>query len=193
MQPKISGHKNGERQCKTNYRPVSILSTVSKIYERILYRQVEIIFDEILSIYQCGFRKEFSSQHCLIVMLEKWKQSIDMGGCAGALLTDLSKAVYCLSHELLIAKLDAYGYSYNALKLIFSYLSNRSQRVKVNSSYSSWAEIKCGVPQGSILEPLLFNIYLCDLFLFVTPNIANYADDNTPYAICKDTPSAIKL
>ena len=112
-----------------------------------------------------------------------------MGGCAGALLTDLSKAFDCLSHELLIAKLDAYRYSYNALKLICSYLSNR---VKVNSSYSSWAEIKCGLPQGSILGPLLLNIYLRDLFLFVTSNIANYADDNTPYAICKGTPSAIK-
>ena len=92
-------------------------------------------------------------------MLEKWKQSIVMVGCAVALLTDLSKAFDCLSHELLIAKLDAYGYSYNALKLIFSYLSNRSQRVKDNSSYSSWAEIKCGVPQGSIMGPFLFNIY----------------------------------
>ena len=116
-------------------------------------------------IYQCGFRKGFSSQHCSIVMLEKWKLSIDMGGCARALLTDLSKAFGCLSRELLIAKLDAYGYSYNTLQLMFSYLNNRSQRVKVNSSYSSWAEIKCGVPQCSILGPFLF-IYLYIYYLF---------------------------
>ena len=64
--------------------------------------------------------------------------------------------------------------------------------MKVNSSYSSWAEIKWEVPQGSILGPLLFNICIFDLFLFVTPSIANYADDNTPYVICKDTPSVIK-
>ena len=88
---------------------------------------------------------------------------------------------------LLIAKLDAYGFGYNSLKFIYSYLTNRYQRVRINSAYSSWSEINCGVPQGSILGPLLFNIYMCDLFLFVAPNIANYADDNTPYATCKDT------
>ena len=120
-------------------------------------------------------------------MSEKWKTSIDKGGYAGALLTDLSKAFDCISYDLLIAKLDAYGFGYNSLKFIHSYLNNRYQRVRINSTYSSWSEIKCGVPQGSILGPLLFNIYMCDLFLFVAPNIANYADDNTPYATCKDT------
>ena len=181
------GHKNGARQDKTNYRPISILSTISKLYERILYSQINNGFNDILSIYQCGFRKGFSTQHCLIAMLEKWKTSIDKGGYAGALLTDLSKAFDCISYDLLIAKLDAYGFGYNSLKFIHSYLNNRYQRVRINSTYSSWSEIKCGVPQGSILGPLLFNIYMCDLFLFVAPNIANYADDNTPYATCKDT------
>ena len=179
-------HKNGERQLKGNYRPVSILSLISKIYERILYNQLYNTFDNILSISQCGF----SSQHCLIVMLEKFKESIDRKECCGALLTDLSKAFDCLSHDILIAKLEAYGFDYISLKLMHSYL-NRFQIILVNSKYSLWSEIICGVPQGSILGPLLFNIYLSDLFIFVSPNIVNYADDNSPYATSKDTKSVI--
>ena len=82
----------------------------------------------------------------------------------GALLTDLSKAFDCLSHRLLIAKLHAYGFDYFALKLVNEYLTNRKQRTKVNMSYGSWEEILFGVPQGSILGPLLFKNFLCDLF-----------------------------
>ena len=141
--------------------------------------------ENILSNYQCGFRKNYSSQHCLLVMLERWKRCLDKKGSAGVLLTDLSKAFDCLNHDLLIAKLHAYGFDYNSLKLIQDYLSYRFQRVRINSSYSSWKTILQGVPQGSILGPVLFNIYLTDLFLFTADsNIANYADDNSPYA-CK--------
>ena len=180
------GHKNGDRQNKSNYRPISILSTISKIYERVIYDQISTKFNDKLSIYQCGFRKGYSTQHCLMVMLDKWKSSLDEGGYAGALLTDLSKAFDCIFYDLLIAKLEAYGLGYKSLKFIYSYLTNRHQRVRINSKYSSWSTINCGVPQGSILGPLLFNIYMCDLFLFVKPNIVNYADDNTLYATSKD-------
>ena len=97
-----------------------------------------------------------------MAMIEKWRKFLDTGGHAGALLTHLSKA---LDHELLIAKLHAYGFDNDALKFIYSYLKGRKQRTKINSSYSSFAEILFGVPQGSILGPLLFNAYICDLFL----------------------------
>ena len=110
----------------------------------------------------------------------------------GALLADLSKAFGCLNHDFLIAKLNAYGFSLPALRLIHGYLSNRKQRTRINNSYSTWMEIVFGVPQGSILGPLLFNIFLADLFFIVnSTDIANYADGNTPYATANDIDSLI--
>ena len=145
-----------------------------------------------MSKYQCGFRRGYNAQHCLITLIEKWKRSFDNGGAFGALLTDLSKGFDCLPHELLVAKLDAYGFDKSSLKLIHSYLSNRKRRVKINDTYSSWSEILLGVPQGSILGPLLFNISICDMFYFLEGfDIANYADDPTPYCAGKSAESVI--
>ena len=100
---------------------------MSKIFERLLFAQINEYMDSKLSIFQCGFRKNTSPQNCLLFIIEKWKKCLDKKGAAGILLTDLSKAFDSLDHELLIAKLEAYGFTYDALKLIHSYLSNTSK------------------------------------------------------------------
>ena len=134
---------------KENFRPVSILPTLSKIFEKFLFAKCLL----------------YSTQHCLLVMLETWKRSVDKGKVFDALLTDLSKAFDCLDHELLTAKLNAYGFSLPALRLVNDYLSNRKQRTKIENTYSTWVDIIFEVPQGSILGPLLFKVFLADLFL----------------------------
>ena len=102
---------------------------------------------------------------------------LDKGGYGGAILMDLSKAFATLNHDLLIAKLHAYGFEYKSLKLIKSYLNNRWQRTKINTSFSSWSELLTGVPQGSVLGPLIFNIYINGLFY-----IFDDIDDTTLHA-----------
>ena len=170
-----------------NYRPVSVLPTVSKIYERILQKQLLDHIEQYLSPQICGYRKGYSAQYALVALLEKWKGTLDMGGYAGAMLMDLSKAFDTLDHELLLAKLYAYGVDKSALQLIRDYLTDRLQRTKVNAKFSSWGELLQGVPQGSVLGPLLFNIYINDMFWFIEQTSAcNFADDTTLYACDMD-------
>ena len=140
-------YKKKDKSDKENYRPVSILPTLSKVYERCIYDQMYSYFDQILSKYQCGFRKGYNAQHCLLVMIEKWKNALDNGGISGALLTDLTKAFDCLKHDLLIAKLAAYGLDNKSLRFIYSYLSGRKQRTKINNAYSPYSDILYGVPK----------------------------------------------
>ena len=173
---------------------MSILSTVSKIYERCLYDQINQYFQPLFSKLQCGFRKRHSAQHCLLVLIEKCRKVLDKQGFAGLLLTDLSKAFDCIDHELLIAKLHAYGFNIKSLEFIDSHLYDRIQRVKINSSFSHWSKVESGIPQGSIKGLLLFNIYICDLFFdIIEIDIANYADDTTPYALDSKLENIVKL
>ena len=140
-------HKK-DKDKKENYRPVSILPFLSKVFERSIFIQRSTFFEDIFNKQQCRFRKGYNTQQCLLKMLEKWKRSVDGDKVFGALLTDLSKAFDCLDHELLIAKLNAYGFSLPALRLINDYLSNRRQRTRIGNSFSEWFEVILGVPKG---------------------------------------------
>ena len=114
--------KKKDRNNVENYRSVSILPNFSKICERCLYNQMYKYFNHILSKWQCGFRKGFSTRHCLLVMTEKWRKYLDKGAISGGILTDLSNAFDCILHNLLIAKLVAYGFDYQFLRIMESFL-----------------------------------------------------------------------
>ena len=148
--------KKGDLSRAKNYRLVSVLSSVSKIFERILQRQVSSYADQFLSTVMCGYRKVFSTQQALLSLIERSRYTLDQNGYGCAKLMDLSKAFDTINHDLLIDKLGAYGFDIASLKLIRSCLTNRFQRTKVNTSFSSWSKL--------LLGPLLFNIHINDLF-----------------------------
>ena len=120
-----------------NYRPISFLPSVSIIFERILKGQMEGFFKPILSSLLSGFREGYSTQHSLVRVIEEWRRSLDSSGIVGTILMDLSKAYDCIPHDLLITKLEAYGFHIKCLRLMYSYLTNRKQSVKIGSYKSS--------------------------------------------------------
>ena len=113
---------------------------MSKVFEKIIQNQLLVFIEKYLSPFLCGYRKGYSPQFALISLIENWKNILDKNGFAGAVLMDLSKAFDTIDHNILLAKLSAYGLSNCALKLIESYLSDRWQKIKVNSTFSSWTE-----------------------------------------------------
>ena len=164
----------------SNFRPVSILNTFSKIYEKVIKDQLVSGLDKYLSPFISAYRKGYSTQHVLTRLVEEWRERLDDNYIVVAILMDLSKAFDCISHDLIIAKLAAYNIYDTALKLIFSYLKNRRQCVRINNTYSNFENIITGVRQGSIVGPLLFDFSINDLFFFIESSlIHNFADDNT--------------
>ena len=126
------------------------------------------------------FRKGHGCQTIILRLLEDWKMALDRNEFVAAVLMDLSKAFDCLPHDILLSKLFAYGLSNDSVNLLKSYLSGRTQQVKLNGIVSSWSAMKKGVPQGSILGPLLFNVFINDIVYFLEHRtLYNYADDNT--------------
>ena len=139
-------------------------------------------FNDLLSKFQCGFRKGFCVPNRLLYMIEIIQKTRDNHGVFAAAMTGISKVFISISHELLTAKLNAYGFDETSLKLIISYLKNRTQNTKVGSSFSELLYIIYGVPKASILGPLLFIIYICNLFIVNEDvNFSSYADNTAPF------------
>ena len=141
---------------KINYRPISVLPSVSKIFEKLLRHQLVNYIENYLSPHLCGHRKGYSSQQAFISLTKNWKKSLDKKGYGGAALRVLSKTFDTIKHDLLLAKLNSYGFSKKALKLIHNYSRNRWHRIKINKDFSAWQELLQGVSQGSVLGPLFF-------------------------------------
>ena len=164
----------------TNFPPVSVLNAFSKIHEKIvkgfLISKIEHHFSPFISAY----RKSFSTEHVLIRLLEDWRNKLDNNNVVGANSTDLSKASDCILHDLLVAKLDAYGFNRATVAYIYSYLKNRNHCVRINGTQIYLRDIISGVPQGSMLGSILNNLLFNYFFYFILLATAhNFADDNT--------------
>lgn len=187
--------KKGNRECAANYRPISILSFFSKIVEKCFVNRLIKYLSKfnILSPHQYGFRAGLSTDYAVLSFTDKIKTAIDSGCYAGALFVDLSKAFDSINHSILSAKLESIGVVGPALTLINSYLSHRKQAVFISNTLSSFKTTNIGVPQGSILGPILFLIYINDLPTCLTGcESFLYADDTTILS-CNTSVSAVTL
>ena len=186
--------KKNDKLNKENYRPISILIVLSKVFEKIYSKQMETYFANIFNPLLSAYRSKYGCHDVLLKFTEEWKYALDNKNVTGALLMDLSKAFDCLPHALIVCKLHAYGFSNNACLLIASYLIDRKQRVKLGNSRSAWSTLSKGVPQGSIMGPLLFNIFVHDMYYDIKKCILfNYADDNTLFFASPDVNDVLNV
>ena len=173
-------YKKESKTNPENIRPISLLPLISKVIERIAYDQVDnfLLQNNILYNYQSGFRKNHSTDLCLSFLNNKILKGFDKGLFTGMILIDLQKAFDAINHEILPGKLHAIGFSEKTVAWFKSYLSDRAFKVNINNRFSDLPKINCGVPQGSILGPLLFLLYVNDMPQTVHSDLLLYADDS---------------
>ena len=173
--------RKGHKKDLTNYRPISFLLILARTFEKLIAGQLYTFCDErkLISDSQFGFRRNSSCEQALIAMTDSWLESLDQGEYVGALLLDLSKAFDTVPHQLLFSKLANIGCSKYTISWFKSYLSDRFQRVSSRESQAQWLKVTRGVPQGSCLSPLLFNIFVKDLPQESLSTTSQFADDTT--------------
>ncbi|MEW8542639.1 MAG: reverse transcriptase family protein, partial [Candidatus Thiodiazotropha sp.] len=182
-------HKKNDKTLPNNYRPISLLSTIGKVMERCVHKHIYnyVIAHNLITPFQSGFIRSDSTTNQLLYLYHSFCEAVDSGKEVRVVFCDISKAFDRVWHRGLLFKLSSVGIKGNMLKWFSSYLSNRTQRVVLNGQNSEWVSVKAGVPQGSILGPLLFLLYINDIVNQINTNVRLFADDTSLYIIV-DTP-----
>lgn len=179
-------HKGGSKEDFNNFRPISVLPVLSKILEKAVHHQLIEYVENLLSKHQFGYRKKRSTELATILLSDSIRKEVDKGKLVGAVFVDLSKAFDTLSHSVLLRKLELYGINRDSQKWFCDYLFDRKQFVVINDCPSKMESMVCGVPQGSVLGPLLFLLYFNDLENHLQHvSILNFADDTVIYVAAK--------
>ena len=188
--------KNGDAMLVSNYRPISLLNVLSKILERLVYKRVLDFLNknDILYKYQFGFRTGFSTSLALMEVTDMIYDCLDNNLLVLGLFLDLKKAFDTVNHEILLQKLYHYGIRGSLFKWFESYLFNRTQYTCINGTSSTMLQVRCGVPQGSVLGPLLFLVYINDVANISTDfKIRLFADDSNLFIYHKNVFSLYQI
>lgn len=188
-------HKKDDKTQVENYRPISLLSTLGKILEKVIHKHIHnyLLENRTITPFQSGFTSGDSTVNQLVSLYNTFNQALDEGKEVRAVFCDISKAFDRVWHQGLLAKLKHYGISGSLLSWFRNYLSNRYQRVVIPGGQSEWQQINAGVPQGSILGPLLFILYINDIVHEIHSDIRLFADDTSLYIIVDFPESAAQI